>query len=29
MAALDGGVFAFGGAGFYGSLGGRRLNQPK
>jgi ribosomal protein L24E len=26
--ASDGGIFAFGGAGFYGSMGGRHLNQP-
>jgi hypothetical protein len=28
MAAGDGGVFAFGGAGYYGSMGGRPLNAP-
>jgi hypothetical protein len=26
--ASDGGIFAFGDAGFYGSTGGMRLNQP-
>ena len=28
LAALDGGVFAFGDAGFYGSMGAQHLNQP-
>ncbi|MFN8034589.1 MAG: hypothetical protein U0V73_01455 [Acidimicrobiia bacterium] len=28
LAAADGGVFAYGGAQFYGSMGGTRLNQP-
>jgi hypothetical protein len=28
LAASDGGIFSFGGAGFYGSMGGHRLNQP-
>ena len=28
LAAADGGVFAFGSAPFYGSMGGRRLNRP-
>ena len=28
LAASDGGVFSFGGAPFYGSMGGKRLNQP-
>jgi hypothetical protein len=28
LVAMDGGVFAFGDAGFYGSMGGRPLNQP-
>jgi len=28
LAAADGGVFAFGGAPFYGSMGGQRLNKP-
>jgi hypothetical protein len=28
MAAVDGGVFTFGDAGFFGSMGGVRLNQP-
>lgn len=28
LAARDGGVFSFGGAGFYGSTGSMRLNQP-
>ncbi len=28
LVASDGGVFTFGGAGFYGSTGGMRLNQP-
>jgi hypothetical protein len=28
LAATDGGVFAFGGAGFFGSMGGHPLNQP-
>ena len=28
LVASDGGVFAFGGAPFYGSMGGRRLNKP-
>ncbi len=28
MAGADGGVFAFGRAGFYGSMGGHVLNQP-
>ncbi len=28
LAALDGGVFAFGDAGFYGSMGGQPLNKP-
>ncbi|MGE0880808.1 MAG: hypothetical protein AB7L13_20520 [Acidimicrobiia bacterium] len=28
LAARDGGIFAFGGAPFFGSMGGQRLNQP-
>jgi len=28
MAAADGGIFAFGNAGFHGSMGGRHLNEP-
>jgi hypothetical protein len=28
LVASDGGIFSFGGAGFYGSTGGMRLNQP-
>jgi hypothetical protein len=28
MAGIDGGVMSFGDAGFFGSMGGRRLNQP-
>ena len=28
LAAADGGVFSFGGAPFYGSMGGKRLNRP-
>jgi hypothetical protein len=28
LAASDGGVFAFGDAGFHGSMGGQHLNQP-
>ena len=28
MAGIDGGVFTFGDAGFFGSMGGKRLNQP-
>ncbi len=28
MVSSDGGIFTFGGAGFYGSLGGAKLNQP-
>jgi len=28
LVAADGGVFAFGDAGFYGSMGGRHLNAP-
>ncbi len=28
LAAMDGGVFAFGDAGFYGSMGATHLNQP-
>ena len=28
MAGIDGGIFAFGDAAFYGSMGGKRLNQP-
>jgi len=28
MSARDGGIFAFGNAGFHGSMGGQRLNQP-
>ena len=28
MVASDGGIFAFGNAGFYGSMGGHPLNQP-
>ena len=28
LAGIDGGVFAFGDAGFFGSMGGKRLNQP-
>jgi hypothetical protein len=28
LVASDGGIFAFGGAGFYGSMGGSHLNQP-
>jgi hypothetical protein len=28
MAATDGGIFSFGGAGFFGSMGGQHLNKP-
>jgi len=28
LVAADGGIFAFGDAGFYGSMGGRTLNRP-
>jgi hypothetical protein len=28
LVSSDGGVYAFGDAAFYGSMGGRRLNQP-
>jgi ribosomal protein L24E len=28
LVASDGGIFAFGDAGFYGSMGGQPLNQP-
>jgi hypothetical protein len=28
MVASDGGIFTFGGAGFFGSMGGRKLSRP-
>ncbi|MGH9092542.1 MAG: hypothetical protein ACRDZR_14385, partial [Acidimicrobiales bacterium] len=28
LVASDGGIFSFGGAGFYGSMGGQPLNEP-